>query len=51
MGIGEGMVLLLPVAGVASLIYLSRSRRRVMEYHDIPTPHVNESTHGAEGAP
>ena len=43
------MVLL--VVGIASLTYLSRSRARVMGYHDIPTPRVDESTRGAEGAP
>jgi hypothetical protein len=51
MGTGEVVVLLLLVAGIASLVYLSRGRRRVMAYHDIPTPQTNEATHGAEGAP
>lgn len=49
MGIVEGIVGVLLVLGIASLVYLSRSRARVMGYHDIPTPRVNESTHGAEG--
>jgi hypothetical protein len=51
MDVVGGVVVVLLVLGVASLIYLSRSRARVMGYHDIPTPRVNESTHGAEGSP
>ena len=31
--------------------YLRRGGARVMGYHDIPTPRVTESTHGAEGSP
>lgn len=51
MGVGEGIVLFLLVVGIASLIYFARSRGRVMGYHDIPTPRVDEPTHGAEGTP
>jgi hypothetical protein len=51
MAIFEGLVVIALVLGIASLIHLSRSRARVMRYHDIPTPRVNESTHGAEGTP
>ena len=51
MGAGEGITIVLLVLGIASLIHFSRSRARVMGYHDIPTPRVNESTHGAEGTP
>ena len=51
MAIFEGLVVIALVLGIASLIQLSRSRARVMRYHDIPTPRVNESTHGAEGTP
>lgn len=47
----EVFVVILLALGIVSLIYLSRSRARVMSYHDIPTPRVNESTHGAEGSP
>lgn len=49
MGVAEGIVVVLVVLAIASLVYLSRSRARVMGYHDIPTPRVNETTHGAEG--
>ena len=49
MGVVEGLVVIAIVLGIASLIHLSRSRARVMRYHDIPTPRVNETTHGAEG--
>jgi hypothetical protein len=49
MAIFEGLVVIALVLGLASLIHLSRSRARVMRYHDIPTPRVNESTHGADG--
>jgi hypothetical protein len=45
----EGLVVIALVLGIASLIHLSRSRARVMRYHDIPTPRVNESSRGAEG--
>jgi hypothetical protein len=48
--VAEGLALILLVSGIGSLIYLSRSRARVMGYHDIPTPRVNESTNGAEGS-
>jgi hypothetical protein len=51
MDVVGGVVVVLLVLGVASLSYLSRSRARVMGYHDISTPRVNESTHGAEGSP
>ena len=51
MGAGEGITIVLAGLGIASLIHFSRSRPRVMGYHDIPTPRVNESTHGAEGTP
>ena len=46
MGIGEGIVVVLLVVGIASLIYFSRSRARLMRYHYIHTQRVNESTHG-----
>lgn len=49
MGVVEGVVVIALVLGIASLIHLSRSRARVMRYHDIPTPRVNDVTHGAEG--
>lgn len=49
MAIVEGLVVIALVLGIASLVHLSRSRARVMRYHDIPTPRVNESTRGAEG--
>lgn len=51
MGAGEVVGAVLLVTGIASLIRFSRSRSRVMGYHDIPTPRVNESTHGAEDGP
>lgn len=50
MGVAEGVVVILVVVGIASLIYFSRSRARVMGYHDIPTPRVNEITHGEGGS-
>jgi hypothetical protein len=49
MAVFEGVVVIALVVGIASLVHLSRSRARVMRYHDIPTPRVNESTHGADG--
>ena len=45
----EGLVVIALVLGIASLIHLSRSRARVMRYHDIRTPRVHESTHGPHG--
>jgi hypothetical protein len=51
MAIFEGLVVIALVLGLASLIHLSRSRARVMRYHDIRTPRVNGSTHGPEGTP
>ncbi len=51
MGLPEGLVLIVPVAGiVALLVYLGRSRKRIMRHHDIPTPRVNEMTHGGGGS-
>ena len=50
MGVAEGIVVTLLVLGIAALIYLSRSRAGVMDYHDIPTPRVNETTHGEGGS-
>jgi hypothetical protein len=50
MGVAEVIVVILVVLGIASLIYFSRSRARVMGYHDIPTPRVNETTHGEGGS-
>lgn len=34
---------------VAAFVYLSRSRDRVMGYHGIDTPRINETTHGGGG--
>lgn len=46
-GITEALVLIAPVAGIAGLLfYLGRGRARIMRYHDIPTPRINEMTHG-----
>ena len=43
-------VLAIPVLGCAALfLFLGRTRDRVTGYHDIPTPRVNEFTHGGEG--
>jgi hypothetical protein len=51
MGMVEGLVLIVPVASLAALfVYLGRSRTRVMRYHDIPTPQINELTHGGGGS-
>ena len=51
MGMVEGLVLIVPVACLAALfVYLARSRTRVMRYHDIPTPQINEMTHGGGGS-
>ena len=49
MGVAEVIVMILLVVGIATLIYFSRGRARVMGYHDIPTPRVNETTHGEGG--
>jgi hypothetical protein len=49
MTIFEAFVVIALVLGIAALTHLSRSRARVMRYHDIPTPRVNESTHGPDG--
>jgi len=49
MQVVEGIVAAALVLGIASLIYLSRSRARVMRHHDIFTPRVNEVTPGSEG--
>ena len=50
MGLAESLVALtigVGLVGMATvLVHLSRSRARVMGYHDIRTPEVNESTHG-----
>lgn len=47
MGMVEGLVLIVPAASLAALfVYLGRGRTRVMRYHDIPTPRINEMTHG-----
>jgi hypothetical protein len=51
MGILEGLLLLGFVVGlVAVLIYFARTRTRVMGYHDIPTPRIDETTRGGDGA-
>jgi hypothetical protein len=50
MAMSEGLVLIVPVAGIVALfVYLGRSRARIMRYHDIPTPRINEMTHGGDG--
>jgi multisubunit Na+/H+ antiporter MnhC subunit len=47
MGLPESLVLISAVVGIAvTFLYLGRSRARVMQYHGIPTPRVNEMTHG-----
>ena len=47
MGMPEGLVLIPVVVAIATaFVYLGRSRARVMQYHDIPTPRVSEMTHG-----
>jgi hypothetical protein len=47
MGLPESLVLIFAVVGIAvTFLHLGRSRARVMQYHDIPTPRVNEMTHG-----
>jgi hypothetical protein len=41
----------LVVVGVAAgLNHLRRTRGRVMDYHHVETPRVNESTHGGGGS-
>ncbi len=35
---------------VATGVHLSRTRDRVMGYHGVDTPRVNERTHGGGGA-
>lgn len=50
MDISEGLVLIAAVGGIAGLfVYLGRGRARIMRYHDIPTPRINEMTHGGGG--
>ena len=50
MEVSSALVLVVPVAGVAALLwYLSRGRARVMGYHALTTPQVTETTHGAGG--
>ena len=50
MAIPVELVLIVPLGGVvAVLVYLVRSRASIMRYHDIPTPRINEVTHGEGG--
>jgi hypothetical protein len=35
---------------VAAFLHLRRTRSKVMGYHDIETPRVNEATHGGGGS-
>lgn len=50
MGVLEGLLLLGFVVGiVAVLIHFARTRSRVMGYHHIPTPRINETTRGGDG--
>jgi hypothetical protein len=50
MGLPEALVLIVPVGAIVALfVYLGRSRARIMRYHDIPTPRINEMTHGGGG--
>lgn len=48
MDVFAGLVIVALVLGTGFMVYLSRSRARVMGYHDISTPRVNETTHGHE---
>ena len=51
MGMPESLLLLAPVLGVVALFgHLARSRIRVMRYHDLPTPRINEMSHGGGGS-
>ena len=50
MAIVEVVVLIAIILGITTVvIYFSRSRDRVMGYHDIQTPRINETTHGEGG--
>lgn len=49
MDVLAGLVIVAVVLGIGFMVYLSRSRARVMGYHDISTPRVDETTHGHEG--
>jgi hypothetical protein len=50
MAVPVELVLIVPLGAiVAGFVYLSRSRARIMRYHDIPTPRINEMTHGDGG--
>ena len=50
MAVPEELVLLVPLGViVGGFVYLGRSRARIMRYHDIPTPRINEMTHGEGG--
>jgi hypothetical protein len=50
MGVLEGLLLLGFVVGiVAVLIHFARTRSRVMGYHHIPTPRINETTRDSDG--
>ena len=51
MAVPVELVLIVPLGGiVAVFVYLDRSRARIMRYHDIPTPRINEMTHGEGGS-
>ena len=47
MAVPVELVLIAPLGGIiAVFVYLGRSRARIMRYHDIPTPRINEMTRG-----
>jgi len=50
MAIPVELLLIVPLGGVVAVfVYLGRSRAGIMRYHDIPTPRINEVTHGEGG--
>jgi hypothetical protein len=50
MAVPVELVLIVPLGGIVTVfVYLGRSRARIMRYHDIPTPRINEMTHGEGG--
>lgn len=43
-------LILVAAAFVVAFVFLGRTRPRVMRYHDIDTPRINEMNHGGGGA-
>jgi hypothetical protein len=50
MGMGTIVVSVFGLGLLGMYVHLLRSRTRVMAYHKIPTPRINELSHGGGGA-